>query len=137
MYLNWSIYLTQEAGQSLPKQPTAYPCPAFYKPIFPKLQQRNAPYLLATMRKSDPLKAKRPIIPKAYSSIRDAVGKQRTYITFGVSDTCLPKDRYLQGGRLPLEDGLGSRRHRSGTQVLSRPFFQTSLTLVPMSCTPT
>lgn len=58
---------------------------AFYKPVFPKLQQKDASTFLTTMWKSEPFKAKWTIIAKAYSSIRDAIGKNRaslvTYLT--------------------------------------------------------
>jgi hypothetical protein len=47
---------------------------AYYKHIFPQMQQKNASSFLIIMSKNDPL-AKWIIIAKAYSSIRDVVGK--------------------------------------------------------------
>jgi hypothetical protein len=57
---------------------------AFYSPIFKTLQQKNASSYLTTLWEEDPFKAKWCILARAYSAIRDQVGKSNA-----------PLDRFL------------------------------------------
>jgi hypothetical protein len=61
---------------------------AYYKPIILRLQQKNPLTFLTIMWKNNPFKAKSTIITKAYSSIRDLVGKQRASLATFLTLVC-------------------------------------------------
>lgn len=56
--------------------------------MFPKLQQKDASTFLTAIWKKDPFKAKWTIIAKAYSIIRDAVGKHRAPLVAYLALVC-------------------------------------------------
>src|ERR1700712_3418873 len=61
---------------------------AFYKSLFPNLQQKNASTQLTILWGSDPFKAKWAVIAAAYSSVRDAVGKPRAPLEIFLKIVC-------------------------------------------------
>ncbi|KAI0996500.1 hypothetical protein K3495_g11681 [Podosphaera aphanis] len=61
---------------------------AFYKNIFPKMQQKKASTLLTKLWNRDPFKAKWTIISAVYSKIRDAVTKEKAPIVTFLDLVC-------------------------------------------------
>jgi len=61
---------------------------AYYSKIFTRMQQKNTSGLLKIMWNQDPFKAKWSIIARAYTDIRDQVGKANASIEIFFSIVC-------------------------------------------------
>lgn len=112
---------------------------AYYSPLFTSLQQKDISGALTEMWAADPFHAKWTIVAKAYSVIRDQVGKVSTLLTnldevltqrLGscssrpVPGYRLPTHRYHSPSLLPRGAWLGYRQAGHACRALDGPKLQ-------------
>ena len=87
---------------------------AYYAPIFVTFQQKDISGFLTRMWQADPFHAKWTIAAKAYSVIRDKVGKLRAPLDFFLNIVCphIGKTSHVDARQWPLTI---PRYHQSGT----------------------